>query len=84
MAFETTNGTLHFAEHGRSPEAGVARWQDRITPIQRRIFGGCHLNRPISQLVADAGFALGEHGAGYEKGPKVFSYMYTGVATKQP
>jgi hypothetical protein len=34
-------GGLHFVEHGLSPDAKVARWQDRLDPIQRRVFGGC-------------------------------------------
>ena len=51
-------GTLHFAEHGRSPDPKVARSQDRLTPVQRRIFGGCHLNRPIDRLVTGAGFDM--------------------------
>jgi ubiquinone/menaquinone biosynthesis C-methylase UbiE len=37
-------GALLFAEHGRAPEIGVARWQDRLTPVWKRLAGGCHLN----------------------------------------
>lgn len=50
-------GALHFVEHGRSPDAKIARWQDRLNPIQKRVFGGCHLNRPIDRLCqrGDAG-----------------------------
>jgi len=76
-------GTLHFLEHGRSPDSNVVRWQDRLTPIQRRIAGGCHLNRPIDALVADGGFELDELSTYYVKGPKVFGHMYEGIARKR-
>jgi len=75
-------GALHFLEHGRSAEPNVARWQDRVTPVQRRIGGGCHLNRPIDQLVAGSGLAIGELTTYYIRGPKVVGYMYEGLATK--
>ena len=38
-------GTVHFLEHGLSPDAGVAKWQHRIEPLQRRLADGCHLTR---------------------------------------
>ncbi|MEX2254561.1 MAG: class I SAM-dependent methyltransferase [Acidimicrobiia bacterium] len=76
-------GSLHFLEHGRSPDPKVQRWQDRLTPLQRRIAGGCHLNRPIDELLVDAGFDV-EHLETYcMKGPKTFGSMYEGVATKR-
>jgi ubiquinone/menaquinone biosynthesis C-methylase UbiE len=75
-------GALHLLEHGRSPEQGVAHWQDRLTPLQRRIGGGCHLNRPIAQLVADSGLEVTQVDNYYMKGPKAFGYMFEGVATK--
>jgi ubiquinone/menaquinone biosynthesis C-methylase UbiE len=37
-------GAFHFMEHGLSPQETVARWQHRLTPLQRRVFGGCHIN----------------------------------------
>jgi ubiquinone/menaquinone biosynthesis C-methylase UbiE len=73
-------GTLHFLEHGRSPDEKVARRQDRWTPLQRRIAGGCHLNRPIDDLVAGAGFEITGLDNYSVKGPKAFSYMYEGTA----
>ena len=77
-------GTLHFVEHGRSPDANVARWQDRLTPIQRRVAGGCHLNRPIDVIVSDSGLELTRLENYYLRGPKAFGYCYEGVATKAP
>jgi ubiquinone/menaquinone biosynthesis C-methylase UbiE len=75
-------GSLHFVEHGRSPDLRVARWQDRLTPLQRRLAGGCHLNRPIGQLVADSGLELTRIENYYAGGPKTFGYLFEGTATK--
>jgi ubiquinone/menaquinone biosynthesis C-methylase UbiE len=75
-------GSLHFVEHGRAPEPRVARWQDRLTPIQRRVFGGCHLNRPIDELIEGAGFAPSRLATYFASGPKVFGYFFEGAATK--
>lgn len=52
------SGTLLFVEHGRAPEPGVARWQDRLDPLWSRLAGGCHLNRKIDALIAGAGFRV--------------------------
>jgi SAM-dependent methyltransferase len=76
-------GSLHFLEHGRSPDPGVRTWQDRMTPIQRRLFGGCHVNRPIDDLISSSGLAVDSMHNFYLKGPKVMGYMFEGVATKQ-
>ena len=50
-------GSLRFIEHVRG-EGGVARWQDRLTPIQRRIADGCHLNRDTAAAIEAAGFRI--------------------------
>ena len=75
-------GTVHFLEHGRSPDAGVATWQDRLDPIQQRLFGGCHLNRPIAELVRDADLRIDTLENYYLRGPKPLGYMFEGRATK--
>jgi SAM-dependent methyltransferase len=75
-------GRLHFVEHGRSPDPRVARWQDRLTPLQRRIAGGCHLNRPIDELVTGSGLTLSSLSTYSMKGPRAFGYTFEGVATK--
>lgn len=59
----------------------MARWQDRLTPIQRRLAGGCHLNRPIQALIEASGLELATI-ATYLRGPKAFGYRYEGVAAK--
>jgi ubiquinone/menaquinone biosynthesis C-methylase UbiE len=75
-------GSFHFVEHGRSPNNKVAGWQDRLTPIQRRVAGGCHLNRQIDQLVRNSGLALTQLENYYANGPRPFGYMFEGIATK--
>ncbi len=74
-------GRLHFVEHGLSPEQGVARWQHRLDPIQKRLAGGCHLSRPIADLLTGSGFTIERLDHAYEKGaPKPFGYLYEGLA----
>jgi len=73
-------GRLLFVEHGRAPDAGVRRWQDRLTPMWRACAGGCHLNRPISSLIEDAGFRIDRIETGYIPGPKPLAFMYEGSA----
>jgi ubiquinone/menaquinone biosynthesis C-methylase UbiE len=73
-------GLFHFVEHGRSPDRTVANWQDRPTPFQRRVAGGCRLNRPIDQLVRNSGLELVRLENYYAKGPRAFGYMFEGVA----
>jgi ubiquinone/menaquinone biosynthesis C-methylase UbiE len=75
-------GALHFVEHGRAPDAGVARWQERLNPLQRKVFGGCHLNRRIDELICGAGLDVTRLENHYLKGPKPFGYMYVGIASK--
>ena len=51
-------GELHFVEHGLAPDEKVQRWQHRLNPLQGRIFGGCHLDRPIVDSIREAGFEV--------------------------
>jgi SAM-dependent methyltransferase len=73
-------GRLLFVEHGRAPDAGVRRWQDWLTPVWRRCAGGCHLNRPIAAMIADAGFRLDRIETGHIPGPRPMTFMYEGSA----
>ncbi|MFE2431790.1 class I SAM-dependent methyltransferase [Streptomyces sp. NPDC059373] len=76
-------GTLHFLEHGLAPEAdeGVRRWQRRLDPLEQRLFDGCHLTRPIVDLLTSAGFTVTDLDVFYEKGaPKPMGADSLGVA----
>src|SRR6185437_9908019 len=75
-------GAVHFLEHGLSPEPGVARWQHRLDPVQRRVADGCHLSRDAPALVEEAGFALRLTEQQYVRGPKPWSWLSLGVGTK--
>lgn len=72
-------GELLFVEHGLSPDAGVARWQGRLTPLWRPLAGGCHLDRRIDSLVRGA-FGSAEIETYYLQGPRILTYMYEGSA----
>jgi ubiquinone/menaquinone biosynthesis C-methylase UbiE len=65
-------GTLRFVEHGLAPDESVQRWQHRLEPVQKRVFGGCHLTRQIVPLLEDAGFEIEEVDVFYEDGAPKF------------
>ncbi len=74
-------GTLHFIEHGLAPDEPVQRWQHRLEPVQKRVFGGCHLTRPIVPLLTNAGFTIRDVDEFYEDGaPKFLAADSLGVA----
>jgi SAM-dependent methyltransferase len=73
-------GALHFLEHGRSPDPAIARWQRRLTPLQARLAGGCHLDQQIDDALVAAGLDLLEISREYGDGPRVTSYLYRGRA----
>ena len=75
-------GRLVFIEHGCSPEARVRAWQDRLTPLWRRVAGGCHLNRTIDALIRAAGFSIDRIETGYAQGPRPFAYLFRGAAER--
>jgi SAM-dependent methyltransferase len=63
------SGTLRLLEHVRFDNALLGRLQDWMTPIWRRLAGGCRLNRRTAQMVAASGLfkieSIGSHLGGY-------------------
>jgi ubiquinone/menaquinone biosynthesis C-methylase UbiE len=74
------DGALLFVEHGRAPEPGVARWQDRLDPLWRRVAGGCHLNRKIDDLVSGSGFRIDALTNARLPGLQTHGFLYEGRA----
>jgi ubiquinone/menaquinone biosynthesis C-methylase UbiE len=74
------SGRMIFIEHGRSADANITAWQNRLTPLWKRIGGGCHLNREIDTLIRAVGFHITEQKTFYLPGPRPLTYTYQGVA----
>lgn len=72
-------GRLFFVEHGAAPDVGVLCWQRRWDPVQRRVFAGCHVSRPIEELLAEAGLPGEDVRRYYGDGePRLFGSLYEG------
>lgn len=76
-------GCLLFLEHGLADDPGIARWQRRLTPLQRRLGDGCHLDRDFAALFAASPFAVDWLDAGFKpRMPKLAGYFYRGAAVR--
>ncbi len=76
-------GKFLFVEHGLSPDPAVQKWQHRLTPFQKVLADGCHLDRNIEALISGAGFRFSKIRKEYApKSPKIAGYFYLGIATK--
>ena len=75
-----SDGGLLFAEHGLAPDESVRKWQHRLTPVWKRIAGGCHLDRATDTLIANAGFRIEQLATGYMPGLRPMTFMYEGCA----
>jgi ubiquinone/menaquinone biosynthesis C-methylase UbiE len=71
-----------FIEHGRSDRPRVARWQDRLNPLQNFVGCGCNLNRRIDALIEEAGFRIDELDRFVADGtPEFLGHLYRGAAS---
>ena len=76
-------GKLIFCEHGKSSGERVYRWQRRVTPVWKRLVGGCHLDRDIPGLIGTAGFRVVDMDSGYINDSRLLrlaAFQYRGAA----
>ncbi len=73
-------GGVHFVEHGRSPKPRLAKWQERLNPFWGPISGGCHLDRPVVEMFADAGYRVESLEEFDAFGPSFVTHMFRGFA----
>lgn len=76
-------GKFFFIEHGLSNEPGIQTWQNRITPVQKIVADGCHLNRKMDELVAQVFDSVDIEEFYAPDLPKVMGYFYRGIASKR-
>jgi ubiquinone/menaquinone biosynthesis C-methylase UbiE len=75
------DGRVLFLEHGLSHDASVAKWQNRLNPMWRRLAVGCNLNRPVEGLIKAAGFRIGSIEHYYmPRAPRPLAYLARGEA----
>jgi ubiquinone/menaquinone biosynthesis C-methylase UbiE len=74
------DGELVFVEHGLARDASTQRWQRWLTPVWRRVGGGCHLDRDIAAILRDAGYRSDDLRADYAEGARWLSYTFEGTA----
>ena len=74
-------GSYLLVEHGLAPDASVQKWQRRNNGLNKMVFGGCNLNRPIRQLVTTSGFTFRKSREFFqEKAPKFAGFTTLAVA----
>jgi ubiquinone/menaquinone biosynthesis C-methylase UbiE len=77
------DAAMIFCEHGEAPDENVRRWQRRITPVWKKIGGGCHVGRQIPKLITDGGFRIDKMETMYLPGtPRFAGFNYWGRASK--
>jgi ubiquinone/menaquinone biosynthesis C-methylase UbiE len=77
------DGRLVVFEHGLAEDPKIVRWQHRLDPLNRVMACGCHLNRPVMQLIAAQGLQFETVRRFYlPKAPPTHGCFTMGVARK--
>ena len=76
-------GRFLFLEHGLSDDPGIQRWQNRLSPVQKRLADGCRLDLDIETLVRSEAFReIRVKRFLLEGTPRIVGSMYRGVAVR--
>ncbi len=77
-------GRLLFFEHVLSEQSTIARWQNKINPIWKRIGCGCNLIRNTAFYMQEAGFRFQQFDRyrSPRMGPAITSQVIRGIAVK--
>lgn len=76
-------GRLLFLEHVRSEDPKLARWQDRLNGLNRRLGHGCNCNRDTLAGITNAGFQIEDvERDRLPKAPPLTRPLIVGVATR--
>jgi len=76
------SGKLLFSEHTAAPDVSVRSWQRRITPIWKRVGGGCRLDRETPKEIEAAGFQIEALDNMYLPGtPRIVGHNSWGIAS---
>jgi len=76
-------GRVFFIEHGLSDNARIQWWQHKLTPLNRIVADGCHLDRNPVSTISGSGMRIESLDNFYlKKAPRFAGYIYRGVAIK--
>ena len=77
------DGIIIFCEHGLDPDYKISKWQNILTPISKKLAGGCCLNKNIYTLIQNNGFKLENINKMYIPSTlSLYAYQYWGIAKK--
>ena len=77
------DGILIFCEHGLAPDYKISKWQNILTPISKKLAGGCCLNKNIYNLIQNNGFKFENINKMYIPSTlSLYAYQYWGIAKK--
>lgn len=77
-------GHFFFLEHGLAQNPGTQKWQNRLTPINKIIADGCHLNRDIKSIVGSEGLQIVKYERlNLKDAPRILGELYIGVAQRE-